>query len=217
MRFGYLILCVLVCKYSYGQITIEGKVLDLNTKNALKGAEVVLLNKVVENSKDSVEFFWPKIYSSDGLLMTKPSTTEKVGKRTYTDERGYFQFKDVDTPFTIVASYQVIRSNFSILVYNEDGRHLDSAERIEKEVHGIYYIKASCPFDLTANSELCPNCKKKDMLQPIIYGLPSVDINGNLLARDKNGKVIDDYYPGGCSPDPWCNPTKHCKRCNLDF
>lgn len=60
MRFSYLVLFALFCNYSHGQIIVEGKVLDLNTKNALKGAEVVLLNKVLENSKDSVEFFFAK-------------------------------------------------------------------------------------------------------------------------------------------------------------
>lgn len=153
----------------------------------------------------------------NGSLITKPSTTEKVSKRTYTDERGCFQFKDVDTPFTIVASYQVIRPKFTVLVYNDDGRYIDSTERAENKAKGIYYIKATCPFDLTANLEQCPNCKRKDMLQPIIYGLPSFDINGNLLVRDENGNPINDYYSGGCSPDTWCNPSKHCKRCNLSF
>lgn len=73
-----------------------------------------------------------------------------------------------------------------------------------------FHLLISCPYDKTKDLDFCPNCKKSDMVQPIFWGLPAYDVNGN-------SNVDDNYYFAGCSPDIWCNPTKHCKRCNINF
>ena len=97
MKFLFLITFYLVQFSVEGQISsVEGKVLDLNTKQPLKGAEVLLINNLGAKLKDSVEFFWRKIYSTNGTLITEPSKTKIVTKPSLTDEDGFFIFKDVD-------------------------------------------------------------------------------------------------------------------------
>lgn len=97
--------------------------------------------------------------------------------------------------------------------YGVDSNIVISA--VQTYIHN-FNLLVTCPYDKTKNQAYCPVCKKTDMVQPILWGLPVLDINGKYISNGKE-EDLDKYYIGGCSPDMFCNPAKHCKCCNADF
>lgn len=78
------------------------------------------------------------------------------------------------------------------------------------EYHKFFNLMVTCPYDKTKGQSFCPICKKQDKVKELVFGLPIADKNGHLPNDDK-------YYNGNCFVDAYCNPTKHCTRCNKDF
>jgi hypothetical protein len=74
------------------------------------------------------------------------------------------------------------------------------------------FLMITCPYDKTKNLTNCPKCKKSDKVVPNITGLPIYDSLGNI-----NGQPATNFHLTSCIVDLYCNPTKHCKRCHLDF
>lgn len=194
---------------------IQGRVLDLYTKQPLENAEVELLKKSQLNDTCGVEYFWRKIYLSTGIPVCGPDKSKVVAQRTFTDRNGNFYFSNIDTPYKIVCNYTVVRDTYSFKVYHDmETYDLDSGMIANNTSKGIYILRVTCHYDKTSLLKFCPKCLKKDEIIPMLWGLRVTDLNGNIL--DDNGKVIEDYHSGGCSPD-WCSASKYCKRCDLEF
>lgn len=197
------------------QLTIHGRVMDLYTNQPLENAEVELIKKSPAHDTCGVEYFQRKLYSPSGISIYGFDNSIIIANKTKSDNNGYFNFNNIDTPFKIICNYTVNRSTSSFRVYHDiETYDLDSATIAKNTSKGLYVIRATCLYDSTSKLDYCPKCLKKDNIIPVLWGLRGLDLNGNII--DDNGKVIDDYYAGGCSPN-WCRPSKYCKRCNLEF
>ncbi len=197
------------------QLTIHGRVMDLYTNQPLENAEVELIKKSPAHDTCGVEYFWRKLYSISGISLSGFDKSRIVAHKTKSDKNGYFNFINIDTPFKIICNYTVNRSSSSFRVYHDiKTDDLDSTTIANNTSKGLYVIRATCPYDNTSKLDYCPKCLKRDKIIPMLWGLRVVDLNGNIIGD--NGKVIEDYHAGGCSPD-WCSPSKYCKRCNLEF
>jgi hypothetical protein len=169
-------------------------VLDLTTKKPLAGAQVQLQIGTDKN--------------------------HEVVATTTTDTTGSFVFENVKPEqYSLSCFYKMSydKTNLPNEVLDNLGRSdIDSNVNVVsgQSYHRDFYLQVACPYDKTKDQDYCPVCKKKDMVQEIFWGLPVYDSNGKCVVK---GKDISEYYLGGCSPDLWCNPTKHCKRCNIDF
>lgn len=132
-----------------------------------------------------------------------------------TDSAGHFTFQNIKAGMYSLSCFYKMTAPRMFLqrMTNDLGRSdVDSSFTVSSEQTHYYtfHLMVSCPYDKTKDLNYCPNCKKSDMTQPIFWGLPAYDGDGN-------SSLNDNYYFAGCSPDIWCNPTKHCKRCNIDF
>ncbi len=190
-----IILTCFILTQSFCQVsTVSGSVLDLTTKRPLAGAKVELQIGVDKNHE------------------TIASTT--------TDTTGIFVFENIKPKqYSLSCFYKMNydKTNFPKEVLDNLGRYeIDSNFNVlvGQTYNHKFYLMVSCLYDSTKGQDFCPVCKKKDMVQPILWGLPVYDNNGKCVI---NGKDVSEYYLAGCSPDWWCNPTKHCKRCNIDF
>ena len=96
-----------------------------------------------------------------------------------------------------------------ITLYRDD---IDSNIVVNKlsKHYKTFKLLVTCPFDKTANQLFCPKCKKRDKVLIIRYGLPTVDSIGNELGGS-------NYHWGSCFKDLYCNASKFCKRCKLEF
>jgi hypothetical protein len=175
---------------------ISGFVLDITTKKPLAGAKV------------------------DLLLKTVTDKNYEIVTTTTTNATGNFIFQNIKSQEYSLACFYKMPSDRSYLpkeVLDNLGRsEFDSNINVlsGKTYEQIFYLMVACPYDSTKDQDYCPICKKKDMVKPILWGLPVYDNDGKCII---NGKDISEYYLGGCEPDMWCNPTKHCKRCCIDF
>ena len=197
------------------QLTIHGRVMDLYTNQPLENAEVELIKKSTALDTCGVEYFERKLYSSSGIPIYGFEKSRVVDQKTKSDINGYFHFYNIESPYSIICNYTINRVTHSFRVYHDmETYDLDSTTIADNTSKGLYVIRATCPYDSTSKLDYCPKCLKKDEIIPMLWGLRIVDINGNIIGD--NGKAIEDYHAGGCSPD-WCRPSKYCKRCNLEF
>jgi hypothetical protein len=197
--------------------TISGVVLDSETKKPLMGANVYLTSRKV--SKDTVgvcyHFAVDRNYFTDIYKF-------KIILETNTDSLGKFIFDSVKFGrYNIVASYK-IKMPDSILFPGAFISKTSIDKKLNIDTVKLYlsklYLNVVCEFEKTKNQKFCPICRRKDKVLPIIFGLPIPFFNEKgIEVADKHGRFFKDYYHAGCTPDIFCNPSKHCNRCNKDF
>jgi hypothetical protein len=193
-----LLLTILACfalTKSFPQTSaVSGYVLDLTTKKPLAFAKV--------------------------KLQTGKDKNHDIVATTITDSTGVFVFENINPGIYSLSCFYKMPYDKARLpkeIVDNSGRYdIDSNLNMlaGQTYHHNFYLLADCPYDKTKDQDYCPLCKKKDMVQEILWGLPVCGKDGKWIVR---GKDINAYYLGGCSPDLWCNPAKHCKRCNIDF
>ncbi|WP_153799169.1 hypothetical protein [Foetidibacter luteolus] len=153
-------------------------------------------------------------------LLVRGAAGFEVVASVLTDTTGSFMFQNLYPRQYAVSAFYKMKSGTTYLpVHIADGlgrNEIDSNINVlaGKNYHTVFYLMVTCPYEKTKHMDCCPNCNKKDKVKPILWGLPSVDVNGNWVVK---GKDRNEYYMGGCSPDIWCNPSKHCERCKIDF
>ncbi len=178
--------------------TIRGKVIDTDTKMPLANSYVYLVQ--ADNRKDTIDiYYWRNL-------------RYKILEQTKTDSLGKYSFVSlVPKIYNIVADFPMQKSEFGGYGVRQE---IDSNINIKAKTnyYKIFYLMITCPYDKTKNQLFCPNCKKADKVVPILFGLPLPDKNGDI-----DGKSLEEYHLGGCFVDSYCNPTKHCNRCNKDF
>lgn len=185
----------------------SGYVKDIDTHNPLPGAEVKLCIIVKRTGPDAHRYSWDSTY-----FAVDSTIADSAGRYSFLNIRpgryllmcfyempsasGHFSFLseitrlgryDTDSPFVSAPGYK----------YKHD-----------------FFLMSNCQYDKTKNQVSCPQCKKSDMVKPILWGLPAMNRDGKYFNDSLNRGL---YYLGGCSPDIWCNPTRHCGRCDLAF
>ena len=195
MKLIILLFIISLTPNCYSQ-SIRGKVLDTYTKRPLSNTFVYLIEP--DNSEDTIDIYYWRY------------NKYKIIKETKTDSSGNYSFKTL-TPkiYNIAADFPMPESEYGGYGIRND---IDSNViiKLKTNYYKTFNLMVTCPYDKSKNQAFCPQCKKEDRVIPIIWGLPVWDENGII----NGGK---EYYPGGCSPDVYCNPTKHCNRCDKDF
>ncbi len=183
-----------------GQL-IKGRILDTNTKKPLPGTIVYLID--AKKTGDTLLVYHIGIDDRHHIIDS-----------VITDSSGNYLFKQIKPGrYYLVAEYILP----FLERYNACGMRqgCDTALFVKHKQVAVakpIYLAVSCPYDKTANQDFCPECKKKDKVRKLVFGLPVLDENGGISGND--GK---SYYNGICSSDPYCRPGKHCIRCDLDF
>ena len=180
--------------------TIIGKVVDTDNNKPLEGVEIFLANQ--KATEDTINVCYWQGYKY------------RIVAKTKTDSLGSYKFSQIQkNTYNIIANYEIPKlekfdGGFGI---RDDIDSNITVTSLVKYVRPLS-LMVTCPYDKTKNQTFCPKCKRKDRIVPILFGLPMFDENGKI-----NGKSPDEYYLAGCIMDIYCNPTKHCKRCNKDF
>jgi hypothetical protein len=180
--------------------TINGKVLDTDTQKPLAGTIVYLVNpKPVEDTINVT--YWQ-------------ASNYKIIATTKTNHLGKYSFTLLQPKvYSLIVSYQMptVEKFGGVYSFRND---IDSniIVRSKTNYNKIFHLMVTCPYDKTKNQAFCPQCKRSDKVIPILAGLPIFDSSGNI-----NGQSIENYHLASCIIDLYCNPTKHCKRCNKDF
>jgi len=78
---------------------------------------------------------------------------------------------------------------------------IDSEKSIVKHETNYFY---NCRYNVSKSNKTCPECKKKNRVIPIEYGL---------IISYGNPK---DFWPGGCIIFD-CQPNWYCKRDKIEF
>lgn len=172
---------------------ISGRVFDLDTKKPLANSTIFLLNNYQE-AKDA----W---YGHDSVTQTK------------TNNDGFYIFLAVKPGrYAVLAEFEMPEKEpFGMGVRAEiyKGIIVQTKSITIKPLS----LQVTCRYDKTKDQLYCPKCKKTDKILPIQYGLP-------VPTYDSLGNVLDDWtkvHLGGCVMDVYCNPTKYCNRCSLEF
>lgn len=122
---------------------------------------------------------------------------EIAGQKTMTNKKGVFSFDNVkpgDYTLTIKRSHNKI-------VLSQELRITDTVK------HSLHLkIPPDCPYDPKA--EVCPICRKADMVVPILYGFPSEE----MFEASENGEIM----LGGCEVTD-CDPQHYCQRDKKEF
>jgi hypothetical protein len=191
--------------FCFGQSKkVKGLVLDEDTKSPVIGAEIFIVKNNSRKDTSKADFFIYKFTLASGQVIASADSTKILFERTLTDSMGSFIVNHFDSSiFSIIIVFTFKRNDVEYFSYGYLSDRLGSP---------VYYIKASCFYDKTKDLEACPRCKQKDKVQPILWGLPVLDLNGNSIHGDLN-----KYYLGGCEVHSWCNASKHCTRCELNF
>ena len=154
-----------------------------------------------DNTEDTIDVYYWRNYKY------------KIIKQTKTDSFGKYSFTSL-TPkvYNIAADFPMPKSD----KFGSYGTRQEIDSNIIIKSKTNYYktfdLMVTCPYDKTKNQAFCPKCKKADKVVPILFGLPLFDKNGNI-----DGEPVEKYHLAGCFVDVYCNPTKHCNRCNKDF
>jgi len=178
------------------QPSISGTVNDSVTNKPLAGAKVSLV--IINSSK----------YAPVAVAVT--------------DTAGNYYLNNI-TPgqYNLLCFYKMKHPYFDSLsdIAQYSGRYGVDSNIVISPAQAYTYnfqLMVTCPYNKTKDQAFCPVCKKTDMVQPILWGLPLFDLNGKFILNDKE-EDLNKFYLGGCSPDAFCNPSKHCNRCNVGF
>ncbi len=197
MKITLLILTLTLGKVCNSQ-SVTGKVTDIDTKKTVAEANVYLTSP--SPTEDTLNVCYWSMYKY------------KIISQTKTDLSGNYSFISVKPSlYSLVVSFKMPEVKDLGSGYRDD---IDSNINLNssKEYTRDFQLLVTCPYDKTRNQLFCPNCKKKDKVFPIIWGLPMFDENGKI-----NGLSDGKYVLGGCIMDLYCNPTKFCKRCRKNF
>lgn len=193
MRITKFVILFMLIVFKAKTQNISGKVIDFDTKTPLANSTIYLLNNYQE-TKDA----W---YGYDSVTQTKTNNT------------GSYIFRLVKPGrYAVLAEYEMPEKEpFGVGVRAKihKGINVQSTNIIIKPLS----LQVTCRYDKTKDQLFCPTCKKTDKVLPIRYGLP-------VPTYDSLGNVLDDWtkvHLGGCTMDVYCNPTKYCNRCSLEF
>ena len=198
MKIPFIILLILYRSILFGQ-SINGKLIDIETKKVLSNGNVYLA--IPDKTKDTSDiYYWEQ-------------KKYKILYTIKTDSFGVFSFKNIAPAiYTLLAYYKmpkVERFDFEGCVQG-----IDSNIIIKQNQNYFKTIELPvvCKFEKTKNQKFCPKCKKTNKVLMIEYGLPILEYDalGNLKPKPK-------VYNGGCVMDAYCNATKYCGRCKLEF
>jgi hypothetical protein len=124
-------------------------------------------------------------------------SNNKPLKRTHTNSKGYFTFKNVNMGF-----YKIrIDGNNIQTVY------FDSINIIKDTFIVLDGFK-ECEYDKHRNDSICPICRKYDKVVPIEYG--------TIIGLFDTGLIDSTFYWGGCVV-PGCGPSWYCMRDEKQF
>ena len=196
-----LVTFFLLINNCYGQ-TVYGSVTDTETGMPLEGAEIYLVsNKPSTRSKADVIYF-------DGFMYRYFKSKVK----TISDSSGKFKIVNIDPNlYSLVVSYFITPPKYKVFGVRQ-AVVTDLRLKRDSSIERNFTLEVTCPYDKTKDQTFCPRCKKGDKVVTIINGLPMFDSTGNI-----NGKPMSEYHLAGCIVDSYCNPTRHCNRCDLDF
>lgn len=198
MKHSIIFVLIFITFQSYCQ-SITGIVLDIDTQKPLSNVNVYLADH--NNTDDTIDIVY---YRNEKY---------KIIKKIETDSTGRYAFHSLaDGIYNIIADYRMPISE----MYNgySSRQDIDSTIIVNcgAKHNNTLCLLVTCPYDKTKDQKECPQCNKSDMVVPILFGLPMFDENGGI-----NGQPLSDFYLGGCFVDLYCNPTKHCNRCDKDF
>jgi hypothetical protein len=151
-----------------------------------------MLKGQIMNGKNSKPISWGTLilHSKDGK--------KEVGMA---DLNGNFSFPEIDTS-------NIIEITFSAPGY-QDTTFKNISVKGNTTITLVYFNY--CQYDASLKNKICPTCKAKDAVIPILYGLPIAQ-NGKAPAKD-NGKK---YILAGCEITG-CDPHWYCKRDKIRF
>ncbi len=198
MKNSFLILFFFNTFLSLGQ-SISGKLTDKETNKSLPNGIIYLLRP--ENTEDTVNVYYWEVKKF------------KILKSTKSDLIGNYSFLSVlEGEYTIIAEFKM--PLIEKIEYLGVVQEIDSNVKIRENqsYHKNFKLPVTCRFEKTKKLKYCPICKRTDKVLPIEFGLvyPDFDSLGNL-------KPKPEVYNAGCIMDLYCNPTKYCKRCKLEF
>ena len=136
------------------------------------------------------------------ISMATITLVSKDGARLLeiTNEKGDFEFNKV-----VPNQYQLTFSSFGY----KDSIFMNFELKKDTTINLIYV--RNCPYDESINNRICPKCRKKNSVIPILYGLP-LSVNGKNPTKG-NGKK---FILGGCEISD-CDPNWFCKRDKISF
>src|SRR5690242_10180408 len=160
-----ILICVACVKCFSQNAVITGIVLDETTNKPIAGARIDLQSKDLCN--DTLK-----------IIATKIS-----------DSTGYFRFENVNPKkYSLFCFYKMTALSdwWPKSITDSFGRTaIDSQINIivGSKIRDTFRLLVTCPYDKTKNLDYCPVCKKSDMVQPILWGLPNFDLDGNLIGK----------------------------------
>jgi hypothetical protein len=128
----------------------------------------------------------------------------------------------IDTSFMISENLTLTFENFksndvyiraygTVLISDSDKRKYWLHDLLKYNPNRHKFSEIEFPVNCETNKyyggKICKKCRKTDEVIPIMSGLLSPDISGELGV---------DYYLGGCIRTP-CDPSWFCKRDTLEF
>ena len=124
-------------------------------------------------------------------------TNNSDGKEyfSHTNQEGKYEFNDLKNGVYILS---IIYDNYYL------NNKFDI--KVNGETKGNFYISKYCKYNENKNG-ICPNCKSKENVLPILYGLTTA----SFMRKNKN-----KYYFGGCEISG-CDPKWFCKKDKLEF
>ena len=204
MKILFCCLLTLTSMFAKAQI-ISGRILDLATNKPLPKAVAYLLDTTSIIDSAITE---RNIYYFEG------SWGHKILNKANVDTSGFFSFQVTSNKnYSLCVSHRMPYFHFgdnssdSGFAYREDFVHKINL-KCKTKYYKTFRLMVTCPYDKTKNQAFCPKCKKTGKVKEILFGLP-------VFTGDEHN--YDKYYLGGCEVDGYCNPTRHCLRCKLDF
>jgi hypothetical protein len=184
---------------------ISGRILDLATNKPLPNATAYLL--------DTTSAIDSAITERDNYYF-EGAWGYKILNKINVDSNGFFTFQVTSSKsYTLCVSHRMPYVRYGVtgldsaFSYRQDFVHKINLKN-QIKFYKVFRLMVTCPYYKTKNQAFCPKCKKKDRVKEILFGLP-------IFREDEH--YYDKYYLGGCMVDGYCNPAKHCLRCNLDF
>ncbi|HEX6181235.1 MAG TPA: hypothetical protein VFZ47_08290 [Chitinophagaceae bacterium] len=116
-----------------------------------------------------------------------------------------FTLRNINSKYVFIKIYAVIK------LADNTKKYMWTGDRISFENGKIINRQITFPEDCAVNKyfggKTCPRCNRSDKVIPIISGLPSPNLPG---------EVGVDYELGSCIRTP-CDPSWFCKKDNLHF
>ncbi len=180
---------------------VHGKVVDRYLQKPLKGVQIKSFKRI-EYEKDGN-------YCADEIVLDS----------TLSDENGSYELLIKDTGKIFIECFLRLEKKFLLPVLSNDSIYIENAYTLEsfhiynKNIKKNIELEVYCPFHYTKDVKICISCQKSDKVQYIKYGLQMRD---DSMSEEDFLKEIQEKCFGGCVIR-YCQPTKCCKRCNIEF